>query len=292
MRVAALALSCCVWLSVPAVGFAQTPRPPAPETVVVAAAAPIFLYQDDQRIPLRTAAVGTVLQVIGVDGDWYNVRFQDPEYGPRVGYIQKKYLKTPDLTPMDLSVKPTPPASATEETRPRPVKPEATEPPPPMPEPNERALRRPDGGWFNIGLGVGSAGCMDCFDRLTGLSGGLSFGGAINDKVWLGFGTTGWTKLIDLDDRISISTADFLVRVYPAHRSGFFITGGVGFGAFQETDLDAQVGAGVVIGVGWDIPVGERVSITPFYNGFAMQNDLIDANVSQLGIGITIHRIR
>jgi len=41
--------------------------------------------------------------------------------------------------------------------------------------------------------------------------------------------------------------------------------------------------------VGWDIRVGRNVSLTPFSNGFAMANDIADANVGQIGIGVTIH---
>jgi hypothetical protein len=44
-----------------------------------------------------------------------------------------------------------------------------------------------------------------------------------------------------------------------------------------------------VFGVGWDIRVSRNVSLTPFYNGFAMQSDLVDANVGQIGLGVTIH---
>jgi len=119
--------------------------------VYVAAAAPIFIYADASRVPLRVAIAGTRLKVIKVDGDWYNVEFQDPQYGPRIGFIEKKYLKieAPDLRPMDLSV----PAS-------RPV---TTVPDQPVPEP--AAIQRPSfqgspsrplsiGGFVNIGFGV------------------------------------------------------------------------------------------------------------------------------------------
>jgi len=44
-----------------------------------------------------------------------------------------------------------------------------------------------------------------------------------------------------------------------------------------------------MVGLGWDLRVGRNVSLTPFYNGFAMNNDTVDANVSQLGLAATIH---
>ncbi len=63
---------------------AQAAGPTAPvaqlardSTVVVALAAPIFVLPDDTRVPLRVAKEGTVLRVVGVDGEWYNVEFDD-----------------------------------------------------------------------------------------------------------------------------------------------------------------------------------------------------------------------
>lgn len=56
--------------------------------------------------PLRTAAAGTTLRVIGEKDDWLQVEFNDPQYGARLGWIQKKFVKVEDpaLRPMDLSV--------------------------------------------------------------------------------------------------------------------------------------------------------------------------------------------
>jgi hypothetical protein len=50
--------------------------------------------------------VGTVLKVLGEKDEWLNVEFSDPQYGPRVGWIQKQLVKIDDpaLAPMDLSV--------------------------------------------------------------------------------------------------------------------------------------------------------------------------------------------
>jgi hypothetical protein len=61
--------------------------------VVVAAAGPIFVGPDEQRTPSRIAAKGSVLRVPGVDGGWYNVEFEDPQIGLRVGYIEAQYVR-------------------------------------------------------------------------------------------------------------------------------------------------------------------------------------------------------
>jgi hypothetical protein len=86
-------------------------------TLVVIAAAPIFLLPDASREPLRVAKEGSALRAIERSGEWYNVEFQDPEYGRRVGYIQAKYVQVPatrGLEPVDVSV---PEASRSEQPR-------------------------------------------------------------------------------------------------------------------------------------------------------------------------------
>src|SRR5690606_11323643 len=120
-----------------------------------------------------------------------------------------------------------------------------------------------------------------------GPSGNLSLGGTVGDRLLLGIGTTGWTKEI-AGERLSVGTFDVRIRFYPVASSGFFITGGLGAGSVSYAG-ESEVGAGAVIGLGWDVRVGRNVSITPFYNGFAMSNDTVDANVGQIGLGVTFH---
>ncbi|HXW06366.1 MAG TPA: hypothetical protein VD833_14100 [Vicinamibacterales bacterium] len=54
---------------------------------IVTEAAPIYLVPDSTRTPLRTVPVGTSLELLGREGDWYRVAFQDPQFGRRVGYV-------------------------------------------------------------------------------------------------------------------------------------------------------------------------------------------------------------
>jgi len=143
------------------------------------------------------------------------------------------------------------------------------------------------GFWFNVGLGFGSFGCDECVGRQDGLSGGLSLGTTLNDKWLLGVGTTGWAKTVN-GETLTVGTLDVRFRFYPARSSGFFLTGGVGLGTLSFLD-ESEFGVGVILGLGWDIRVGRKVSLTPFYNGFAMRNSIADANVGQLGLGVTIH---
>jgi hypothetical protein len=81
-------------------------------TATVIKEAPIFINPGAQT-PLRVAAVGTTLNVLGEDAGWLQVEFQDPQWGRRVGWIQKESVRisAPDQRPMDLSIKNEPPVA-------------------------------------------------------------------------------------------------------------------------------------------------------------------------------------
>lgn len=152
-----------------------------------------------------------------------------------------------------------------------------------------------DGFWIQFGMGWGSLGCNDCDSREGGLSGALSLGGTLSERWLLGGGTNGWTKSQD-GARLTVSTVTALVRFYPSLTSGFFLHGGLGYGRVEVSASGSgfsisasENGAGAMLGLGWDIRVGRNLSITPFWSGFAMSSDNLDANVGQLGVGLTIH---
>jgi opacity protein-like surface antigen len=82
------------------------------DTAVAAVNTPVYVAADSSRTPLRVAAQGTTFEVMGEQGEWTQVRFQDPQWGPRVGYVATKDLRfrRAALEPMDLSVTPKSPA--------------------------------------------------------------------------------------------------------------------------------------------------------------------------------------
>ena len=258
-------------------------------TVTITANAPIFLVPDSSRTPLRVAVMGSRLGLIKAEGDWFNVEFRDPQFGTRVGYVEKKYAREnlPDLQPMDLSIRETvnaPTTSSRDESRQR----DRPTPATPSRSPGQLNAHRREGFWFSAGLGRGWLGCEDCDgERLGGLSGGLTFGGTLTPRVLLGVGTTGWTKAA-FGERLSLGTLDLRLRFYPSTNSGFFITGGLGAGSISFAG-ESEFGAGAVLGLGMDLRVGSNVSITPFLNGFAMASSNLDANVGQMGLAITVH---
>jgi hypothetical protein len=143
------------------------------------------------------------------------------------------------------------------------------------------------GFWFTAGLGYGTLGCKDCEGRENGLSGNLTLGGTVNDRFLIGFGTAGFTKSID-GQRFSLGHYDARIRFYPSRTNGFFVTGGAGIGRMSFVG-ESETGFSVLLGLGYDIRVAKNVSLTPFWNGYAMSNSNVDANVGQLGIGVTIH---
>jgi hypothetical protein len=148
------------------------------------------------------------------------------------------------------------------------------------------------GFWFNVGLGYGSFGCRDCNDRTGSASGGLALGGTISQKVLLGVGTNGWTKS-ENGATLTVSTLAAVIRFYPSATGGFFLLGGLGVGVIRGEvsglGSETQTGLGALLGLGWDIRVGRNVSLTPFWNGFAADTDDVDANVGQIGLGLTVH---
>lgn len=151
------------------------------------------------------------------------------------------------------------------------------------------------GFWFNGGLGYGSLGCQDCSGREGSLSGGIALGGTVSRKLLLGAGTNGWTKS-ENGATLTVATLTALMRFYPSATGGFFLLGGLGVGqvraevsGFGGSASASETGFGAIVGLGYDIRVGQNVSLTPYWNGFAMASDETDANVGQIGLGVTVH---
>jgi hypothetical protein len=148
------------------------------------------------------------------------------------------------------------------------------------------------GFWFNAGLGYGSLGCQDCGSREGSFSGGVAVGGALSQKLLLGAGTNAWSKTED-GTTLTVGTLTALMRFYPSATGGFFLLGGLGVGSIHAEVANFgsgdETGFGALVGLGYDFRVGKNVSLTPFWNGFAMSSSNTDANVGQLGLGITVH---
>jgi hypothetical protein len=163
--------------------------------------------------------------------------------------------------------------------------------PAPAGEKPAKQKNRRSGFWFNGGFGYGSLGCKDCGTREGSLSGGIALGGSVSQKVLLGVATTGWAKS-ENGAELDVGTLVAVIRFYPSASGAFFLLGGLGLGSIHAkvSDLSqTETGFGALLGLGYDIRVGSNVSLTPFWNGFAVNTDNDDANVGQIGLGLTIH---
>ena len=148
------------------------------------------------------------------------------------------------------------------------------------------------GFWFSGGLGYGTLGCQGCSGREGSISGNLSLGGTLSPRVLLGVSTNGWTKS-DSGSTLTVAAITAAVRFYPSATGGFFLTGGLGLGTVSAGingfGSASQTGGAMLLGLGYDIPIGRSVSLTPYWNGYALTYSGGDANVGQLGLGITVH---
>jgi len=92
---------------------------------------------------------------------------------------------------------------------------------------------------------------------------------------------------------VTVSTLTAAIRFYPSATGGFFLIGGLGLGTVSANvsgfGSASETGAGALLGLGYDLRVGRNVSLTPYWNGFAMNSSSDDANVGQLGLAITVH---
>jgi hypothetical protein len=72
------------------------PRPrlgvPADAAVIISTA-PVYLLPNAARVALRELAAGTSVRVLGRTGDWIRVEFNDPQFGPRVGYVESRFVQ-------------------------------------------------------------------------------------------------------------------------------------------------------------------------------------------------------
>jgi hypothetical protein len=225
-----------------------------------------------------TVPPGVVVEVLGQQGQWYQVRLLAEFNATRPsGWVHRDVI---ELLPSPGSTTPAVPLTS----------PDAT--PPQSPEPRSKTPVVREGVWFNIGLGYGSLGCENCDGRIGGVSGGLAVGGTVSDKVLLAVGTTGWYKSED-GNWLSAGVVDGRVRFYPSVSSGFFVTGGIGIGTISlgvaRIGSERETGFGLTLGVGWDVRVGSNVSLTPFWNADSIRTSNADANFWQFGLGVTIH---
>lgn len=126
-----------------------------------------------------------------------------------------------------------------------------------------------DGQWLAVGLGGGvdqiSCGICQGTPR-PGIAGFVRFGGTISDRVLIGGEFDLWTRGDD-GIRQYIGGLQAVGLLYAGPDARFHLKGGLGFMGFRATeDGDALTAltVGVSAGVGYDFPIKENLSLTPF----------------------------
>ena len=167
-----------------------------------------------------------------------------------------------------------------------------------------------------LGAGYGSAAasasCEGCSgDRTGSFTGFLKLGGTLNPQVLLGVESNAWIKSLDvangLDAKLTLAAVSGTVTVYPMSTTAFFLKGGVGL-SFMSTRAGlsglsahaSKAGWGVIGGLGYDLRVGRKTSITPSFNYYygkpgdiSVGGDVVfpgwNQNVLDFALGITFH---
>lgn len=196
--------------------------PAAAQTVDTAVATmdtPVFVGPDATRTPIRVAAQGTRFEVVSEEGEWTKVRFSDPRWGPRVGYVATRDLQfhRPTLEPMDLSIDAPRPV---EQPAPAPVPANGPRlvgaaPPPPV----TPVWQEPEPAWPRSYV-IGRGGVT--FDTRTAPLAGVEVGGNLTPYLQA-YGSFDWHRDIapgwvaDVTDLISVIVGtDFDMR-FPAY---------------------------------------------------------------------------
>ncbi len=161
----------------------------------------------------------------------------------------------------------------------------------------------------SLGLGGGSSGisCAGCAsDRENGMSGYLRVGKGISPSLMAGLELNGWNKTENnVTGRTSMLSA--IAQWYPSMTNGFFTKVGAGMGRLSIEDKSTtpadklqSTGFAYQMGVGYDMSIARRWSITPYVNylstaGAKAQlngvdtNEKMDGNYFQYGLGLSWH---
>ncbi len=153
------------------------------------------------------------------------------------------------------------------------------------------------GFWVGFGLGPGwntSEGLDD--GRRAGFSGYLRMGGTISRKVLLGGEVIGWGRD---DDGTTVGRGNVTVTAlfYPKATGSFFLKGGVGGSSVEVKRENVSVtdtGFGLTLGTGWNVRLGQSLSLTPnvdfLFQAFDAGENLQSTNTMLiLTLGLTFH---
>jgi hypothetical protein len=151
-----------------------------------------------------------------------------------------------------------------------------------------------EGFWIGFGLGWGSLSfsCSGCSGSEGGLSGYLKMGGTLSPKLLIGGESNGWTKS-EGGATVTAANLSAAVYFYPAPAGGFFVRGGLGLATLSASSgglTGSESGVGFVVGAGYDVRVGAKMSITPMASfNWGDLGSGVKQRVVQLAVGVTWH---
>jgi hypothetical protein len=200
----------------------------------VTVAAPIFLHPDRNLTPLRVADAGLAVLIIKTEGDWYLVEFQDPQYGRRQGYIERRFVDVPTPSAND----------ATRDAKPSAPTPKATS-----------ALAHPGGPPLGAqafaAIDFNAFAASKTFNAVFGSSVILGYGGGVDiTSVWKDlFVRVAVTRISKTGSRVFVNGSDvFPLNGQPAKLS--------------MTPIEA--------GAGWRYRLKKHRMLTPYIGGAAL----------------------
>ena len=155
------------------------------------------------------------------------------------------------------------------------------------------------GFWFGIGLGYGSLGCDGCDGREGSGSGYVALGGTLSQRVRLGFESNGWAKEVD-NETVSLGNAGAVIYFYPMETGGLHLKGTAGVAAvrYETTQGNAtlsidKTGFGWGGGLGYDVRLGRKISLTPFggwyWQRISSDGESTTFNFFQVGLAFVLH---
>jgi hypothetical protein len=168
-----------------------------------------------------------------------------------------------------------------------------------------------DRSGYSVSLGLGGAstaltdGSGAASDRENGASGYLRVGKGFTPSVMLGVELNGWNKT-ENGGTARTGMLSMIGQWYPSLTNGFFAKAGVGLGRTTIDDNTAPTskfeatGLGGQLGMGYDMAIARRWSITPYVNYLATKgatmkidgtdtNQKMGANYFQYGLGLSWH---
>jgi len=157
------------------------------------------------------------------------------------------------------------------------------------------------GYWGSLGVGVGQRIISESSETewATGGTFYVRMGATVSDRFLVGAEVELWSK--DENQVMTTRTNATLNGIFfPSPILGLFVKGGVGGAIVRAADVSSlpssssvwRYGMAATLGVGYDIPVGEALSLTPnldFMYQWLNDFDVSDAAFISLTIGVTWH---